>query len=153
MLRFDLAVPSAAVAGHTIGTGRAGLVAGEVTIAAGDSTLELDGAMAQGDGPFPVVLGVFEICGVHEPSADVATLLATAVSKVPDAQGMADRDACVARANDQRGATGRRGIGRTSTRSRSKTVGAAALAGCAPTVSHDAGSISRRMTPIRARVA
>jgi carboxymethylenebutenolidase len=155
-MRFDLdAVPSAAaasrvaatgyaaasapVAAHTIATDSAGLVAGEVTIGAGDSALPAYRAMPQGEGPFPVVLVVSEIFGVHEHIADVcrrfaklgylavapelfvrqgdakaiadiATLLATVVSKVPDAQVLADLDACVAWANEHRGDTGRLGI-------------------------------------------
>jgi carboxymethylenebutenolidase len=113
------------VAAHTIHTDPAGLVAGAVTIPAGEFALPAYRAQPEGAGPFPVVLVVSEIFGVHEHIADVArrfaregylaiapelfvrqgdakapsdigTLMATIVSKVPDAQVMADLDATVA---------------------------------------------------------
>jgi carboxymethylenebutenolidase len=113
------------VAAQTIVTDKAGLVAGEVTIRAGDFDLPAYRARPQGDGRFPIVVVVSEIFGVHEHIADVArrfaklgylavapelfvrqgdakapsdvsTLLATIISKVPDAQVMADIDAGIA---------------------------------------------------------
>ena len=113
------------VAAQTIVTDKAGLVAGEVTIRAGDFDLPAYRARPQGDGRFPIVVVVSEIFGVHEHIADVArrfaklgylavapelfvrqgdakapsdvsTLLATIISKVPDAQVMADIDASIA---------------------------------------------------------
>jgi len=113
------------VAAHAITTDERGLVAGEVTVdAEGFALPAYRAAPAQG-GPFPVVLVVSEIFGVHAHIADVArrfaklgylaiapelfvrqgdakatsdinTLFATIISKVPDAQVMADLDACVA---------------------------------------------------------
>ena len=106
-------------------TDATGLVAGEVTIPAADADLPGYRAMpATGQG-FPVVLVVEEIFGVHEHIRDVCRRLAklgylaiapelfarqgdvskmadpqeivsTVVSKVPDAQVMADLDATVA---------------------------------------------------------
>ena len=113
------------VAAQTIVTDKAGLVAGEVTIRAGDFDLPAYRARPQGDGRFPIVVVVSEIFGVHEHIADVArrfaklgylavapelfvrqgdakatsdvsTLFATIISKVPDAQVMADIDAGIA---------------------------------------------------------
>ncbi len=113
------------VGSHTIVTDAAGLVAGAVKIAVGAFSMPAYHACPQGDGPFPIVLVVSEIFGVHEHIADVvrrfarlgylaiapelfvrqgdakaavdiATLIATVVSKVPDAQAMSDLDACVA---------------------------------------------------------
>jgi carboxymethylenebutenolidase len=119
------AVAMQPVAAHTIVTDTAGLVAGEVTIKVGDFDLPAYRARPQGDGRFPIVVVVSEIFGVHEHIADVArrfaklgylavapelfvrqgdakatsdvgTLLATIISKVPDAQVMADIDASIA---------------------------------------------------------
>ena len=104
-----------------ITTDTAGLDAGEVKI--GD--MPAYRAMPQGAGPFPVVLVVQEIFGVHEHIKDVCrrfakigycavapelyyrqgdvskitdipTIISTVVSKVPDAQVMADLDATAA---------------------------------------------------------
>jgi carboxymethylenebutenolidase len=102
-----------------------GLTAGEVTIAVGDFKMPAYRAMPAGKSNLPVVLVVSEIFGVHEHIADVARrfarqgylaiapelfvrqgdagsygeiakLMSEVVSKVPDAQAMADLDACVA---------------------------------------------------------
>lgn len=133
------AVAMQPVAAHTITSDTAGLVAGEVTIQAGDFDLPAYRARPEGDGPFPIVVVVSEIFGVHEHIADVArrfaklrylavapelfvrqgdakstsdvnTLLATIVSKVPDAQVMGDIDACVTWAKANGGDAGRLGI-------------------------------------------
>ena len=127
------------VAAHAISTPTDGLVAGEVTIMSGDFAMPAYRACPQGGGPFPVVIVVSEIFGVHEYIADVArrfarlgylaiapemfvrqgdakapadipTLFATIVSKVPDAQAMADLDACVAWAGENGGDPGRLGV-------------------------------------------
>jgi carboxymethylenebutenolidase len=133
------AVAMEPVAAHTIVTDAAGLVAGEVTIKVGDFDLPAYRARPEGDGRFPVVVVVSEIFGVHEHIADVArrfarlgylavapelfvrqgdakatsdidTLFATIISKVPDAQVMADIDASIAWANANGGDSGRLGI-------------------------------------------
>jgi carboxymethylenebutenolidase len=127
------------VAAHTIATDSVGLVAGEVTIKAGDFDLPAYRARPEGDGPFPIVVVVSEIFGVHEHIADVArrfaklgylavapelfvrqgdakatsdinTLFATIISKVPDAQVMGDIDASVAWAKANGGDAARLGI-------------------------------------------
>jgi carboxymethylenebutenolidase len=127
------------VASHTITTDPAGLVAGEVTFDAAGFALPAYRAMPGGDGPFPIVLVVSEIFGVHEHIADVArrfaklgylaiapelfvrqgdakatsdinTLFATIISKVPDAQVMGDLDACVEWAKTNRGDGTRLGV-------------------------------------------
>ncbi|MBV9892082.1 MAG: dienelactone hydrolase family protein [Rhizobacter sp.] len=124
---------------HTIATDERGLVAGEVTVDVAGFAMPTYRAAPEGDGPFPVVLVVCEIFGVHAHIADVArrfaklgylaiapelfvrqgdakaptdinTLLATIVSKVPDAQVMGDLDACVAWAQGNRGDVRRLGI-------------------------------------------
>ena len=106
-------------------TDSAGLTVGEVTIAVGDFKLPAYRAMPAGKSNLPVVLVVSEVFGVHEHIADVARrfarqgylaiapelfvrqgdagsygeiakLMSEVVSKVPDAQAMADLDACVA---------------------------------------------------------
>ncbi len=105
-------------------TDSAGLVVSEVTIPVGDFKLPAYRAMPAGKSQLPVVLVVSEIFGVHEHIADVARrfarlgylaiapepfvrqgdagsygeiakLVEEVVSKVPDAQVMADLDACV----------------------------------------------------------
>ncbi|MFC7332948.1 dienelactone hydrolase family protein [Rhodocista pekingensis] len=110
------------VAAATITTAAEGLTAGEVRIPVADGELPAYRAAPQGAGPFPVVLVVQEIFGVHEhirdvcrrfahqgwlavapelyarqgdPAAvpDIQTLVRELVSRVPDAQVMADLDA------------------------------------------------------------
>jgi carboxymethylenebutenolidase len=127
------------VAAHTTLTDNRGLVVGEATVPSGDFPVPVYSARPIGKGPFPVVLVVSEIFGLHEHIADVArrfaklgylavapelfvrqgdakatsdvnTLFATIISKVPDAQVMADLDACVAWAAIQGGDVGRLGI-------------------------------------------
>ncbi len=66
------AIAAQPVAAHAITTDTAGLVAGAVTIAAGDFALPAYHARPAGEGPFPIVLVVSEIFGVHEHIADVA---------------------------------------------------------------------------------
>ena len=120
---FALAVQP--VAAQTITTDTQGLTAGEVKIPVKDGEIPAYRAMPAAGGPFPVVLVVQEIFGVHEHIKDVARrlakagylavapelyarqgdvskltdskeILATVVSKVPDSQVMSDLDAAVA---------------------------------------------------------
>jgi len=122
-----------------IKTDAAGLVAGAVTVPVGDFELPAYRAMPAGKSGLPVVLVVCEIFGVHEHIADVARrfaqqgylaiapelfarqgdagsytevgqLLAEVVSRAPDAQVMADLDACVAWAGRNGGDTAKLGI-------------------------------------------
>lgn len=122
-----------------IKTDSAGLVAGEVTIPVGDFKLPAYRAAPAGVSNAPVVLVVSEIFGVHEHIADVARrfakagyfaiapemfvrqgdagsygeiakLIAEVISKVPDAQVMADLDACLAWAKGQGADTGRTAV-------------------------------------------
>ncbi|MBI3155980.1 MAG: dienelactone hydrolase family protein [Burkholderiales bacterium] len=127
------------VAQTTTRTGSDGLDAGVVTIPVGDHRMAAYRAAPAGKAGAPVVLVVSEIFGVHEHIADVARrfarmgyfaiapelferqgdakayaeigeLIAEVVSKVPDAQVMADLDACVAWARAQGADTGRLGV-------------------------------------------
>jgi carboxymethylenebutenolidase len=130
MLVTSLAVGFAAAAGPVaadtvITTSSEGLAAGEVRIPVADGEIPAYRAMPAQGGPFPVVLVVQEIFGVHEHIKDVCRrfaregclaiapelysrqgdpskygdwkqLFAEVVSKVPDAQVMSDLDATVA---------------------------------------------------------
>jgi len=109
----------------TIATDAAGLSAGEVKIPVGGVEIPAYHAMPDAGGPFPVVLVVQEIFGVHEHIEDVCRRLAkegylavapelfarqgdvskltdvqeivrTVVARVPDAQVMGDLDAALA---------------------------------------------------------
>ena len=119
---FALAVQP--VTAETIKTDDKGLVTGEVKIPVAKGTIPAYRAMPTGDGPFPVVLVVQEIFGVHEHIKDVCRRFAklgyfaiapemysregdvsklkdfkdilAIVSKVPDAQVMSDLDFAVA---------------------------------------------------------
>src|SRR5205814_140441 len=120
---FALAVQP--VSAQTITTDSNGLVAGEVKIPAKDGDIPAYRAMPTGDGPFPTVLVVQEIFGVHEhirdvcrrfakegyfavapelyarqgdasKMTDIPKILSDIVSKVPDAQVMSDLDATTA---------------------------------------------------------
>jgi carboxymethylenebutenolidase len=120
---FALAVQP--VTAQTITTDTKGLEAGEVTIPVPDGQVPAYRAMPAGGGPFPVVLVVQEIFGVHEHIKDICRRLAKlgylavapelyarqgdvtkikdipeiiskVVSKVPDAQVISDLDATVA---------------------------------------------------------
>lgn len=123
---FALAVQP--ISADTIATDAGGLSAGEVKIPTPDGQMPAYRAMPDAGGPFPVVLVVQEIFGVHEHIKDLCRRLAKAgyfalapelyarqgdvskmsniqdiiskvVSKVPDAQVMSDLDATVAWAN------------------------------------------------------
>lgn len=134
---FALAVQP--VSAETITTDTAGLQAGEVKIETSDGTMPAYRAMPKGAGPFPVVLVIQEIFGVHEHIKDICRRLAKlgylavspelyarqgdvstisdfreiiskVVSKVPDAQVMSDLDATVAWAEKSAGDVKRLGI-------------------------------------------
>jgi carboxymethylenebutenolidase len=127
------------VTAQAIKTDSAGLTTGEVTIMVGDFKMPAYRAMPAGRSNLPVVLVVSEIFGVHEYIADVARrfakrgylaiapemfvrqgdaqsygeiakLIAEVISKVPDAQVMADLDACVAWAKANGGNTAKLGV-------------------------------------------
>ena len=113
------------VSAQTITTDTKGLAAGEVKIPTKDGDIPAYQALPDGKGPFPVVLVVEEIFGVHEHIKDVCRrfaklgylaiapelftrqgdvskikeipeIISKVVSKVPDAQVMSDLDATVA---------------------------------------------------------
>ena len=127
------------MAQSVIKTSSEGLTVGEVTIPVGDFKLPAYRAMPAGRSGLPVVLVASEIFGVHEHIADVARrlahagycaiapelfvrqgdagaygeigkLIAEVISKVPDAQVMADLDATLAWAKAQGMDTARSGI-------------------------------------------
>ncbi len=107
---------------HTITTDATGLVAGEVKIPAADGPMPGYRAMPEGSGPFPLILVIEEIFGVHEyikdvcrrlakagycavapelyarqgdlsTMTDVKTIVRDVILKTPDAQWIADLDA------------------------------------------------------------
>ena len=145
MLVTSLAVGFAAAAlpvraDTVITTSAEGLIAGEVKIPVADGEIPAYRAMPATGGPFPVVLVVQEIFGVHEHIKDVCRrfakegccavapelyarqgdvskltdyreIFAQVVSKVPDAQVMADLDAAAAwAAKSSRGDAARVGV-------------------------------------------
>ncbi len=119
---FALAVHP--VSARTVITDTIGLEAGEVRIPGGDIAIPAYRACPQNGGPFPVVLVVQEIFGVHEhikdvcrrcakqgylavapdlyarqgdvsQMTDIGQIIRTVAAKVPDAQVMSDLDATV----------------------------------------------------------
>jgi carboxymethylenebutenolidase len=119
------------VSAQTITTDTKGLEAGEVKVKVADGEIPAYRALPAGAGPFPVILVVQEIFGVHEHIKDICRRLAKlgylavapelyarqgdvskieeipeiiskVVSKVPDAQVMSDLDATVAWAKGTR---------------------------------------------------
>jgi carboxymethylenebutenolidase len=125
MLASGFALAVQPVAAQTIHTDDQGLTAGEVKIPVNDGAIPAYRAMPASGGPFPAVLVVQEIFGVQEHIKDVCRRLAKlsylavapelytrqgdvskqtdiqqilndVVSKVPDAQVIADLDATVA---------------------------------------------------------
>ncbi len=133
---FALAVQP--VSGQTIATDADGLVAGEVKVPTKDGEIPAYRAQPEGAGPFPIVLVVQEIFGVHEHIKDVCRRFAKLgclaiapelyarqgdvsnlkdfgdirkiVSKVPDAQVMSDLDAALDFAKKSKGDASRLGI-------------------------------------------
>jgi carboxymethylenebutenolidase len=124
-LAAGFALAAQPVSGQTITTDTSGLEAGEVKIPVKDGEVPAYRAVPASGGPFPVILVVQEIFGVHEHIKDVCRRLAKlgyfavatelyarqgdvskidnfreiiskVVSKVPDAQVMTDLDASVA---------------------------------------------------------
>lgn len=123
---FALAVQPVSAA--TISTDASGITAGEVKIPVADEKIPGYRAMPDKGGPFPVVLVVQEIFGVHEHIKDVCRRFAKLgymaiapemyarqgdvsklqsideirpiVARVPDVQVMSDLDACVEFAQD-----------------------------------------------------
>jgi carboxymethylenebutenolidase len=134
---FALAVQP--VSAETITTDTTGLEAGEILIPTADREIPGYRAMPASGGPFPVILVVQEIFGVHEHIKDICRrfaklgymalapdlyvrqgdvsaipdfqqIIAKVVSKVPDAQVMRDLDAAVSWASDHGGDTARLGV-------------------------------------------
>ncbi len=123
-LAAGFAVATHPISAQTITTDATGLTAGEVQIPVGSSQLPAYRAMPASGGPFPVVLVIQEIFGVHEHIKDVCRRFAKlghlaiapqlfarqgdvsqltnieeirqVVAKVPDAQVLSDLDATVA---------------------------------------------------------
>lgn len=125
MLASGFALAVQPVSGETITTSAQGLVAGEVKVPVVDGQIPAYRALPEAGGPFPVVLVVQEIFGVHEHIKDLCRRLARAgyfavapelyarqgdvskltdvqeiltkvVNNVPDAQVMSDLDAAAA---------------------------------------------------------
>jgi carboxymethylenebutenolidase len=139
-LAAGFAVAVRPISAQTIVTDSTGLEAGEIKIPVTDGEIPGYRAMPTGKGPFPIVLVVQEIFGVHEYIQDVCRrfaklgylaiapelfarqgdvsqlsnvqeIIGQVVSKVPDAQVMSDLDATVAWATDgQKGDGDRVGI-------------------------------------------
>ena len=124
-LASGFALSAGPVSAQTITTDSAGLVAGEVKVKTADGEMPAYRAMPDKGGPFPTVLVIQEVFGVHEhikdlcrrlaksgyfaiaselyarqgdPTkyTDIPKLIAEIVSKVPTAQVMSDLDASVA---------------------------------------------------------
>ena len=124
-LAAGFALSAQPVSAQTITTDTKGLEAGEVKIPVNDGEIPAYRALPETGGPFPVVLVVQEIFGVHEHIKDICRRLAKlgylaiapelyarqgdvskitdfqeifskVVSKVPDKQVMSDLDAAVA---------------------------------------------------------
>ncbi len=139
-LATGFAVATHPISAQTIGTDTKGLEAGEVKIPVTDGEVPAYRAMPEAGGPFPTVLVIQEIFGVHEHIKDICRRLAKlgylavapelyarqgdvskiqniqeiiskVVSKVPDSQVLSDLDATVAWAKGaSKGDTARLGI-------------------------------------------
>jgi carboxymethylenebutenolidase len=121
-LMTGLTLATSAVEAQVIRTDAEGIEAGEVKIPAADGPMPGYRAMPKGEGPFPVILVIEEIFGVHDYIKDICRRLAKAgycavapelyarqgdlstmtdakviirdiISKTPDAQWIADLDA------------------------------------------------------------
>lgn len=138
-LMTGLTLATTAVEAQVIHTDAEGLEAGEVHIPAADGPMPGYRAMPKGEGPFPIVLVIEEIFGVHDYIKDICRRLAKVgycavapelyarqgdlstmtdakaiirdvISKTPDAQWIADLDAAAAWAvSHSRGDGGRIG--------------------------------------------
>ncbi len=135
---FALAVQPVC-ADTAVRTSEVGLLAGEIQVPVAGGVLPAYRAQPEGAGPFPTVLVVQEIFGVHEYIRDVCRrlaqlgyqaiapelffrhgdvtrlksvqeILSTVVAKVPDGQVLADLDACAAWAQAHGGDSRRVGI-------------------------------------------
>ncbi|HEX8416711.1 MAG TPA: dienelactone hydrolase family protein [Methylobacterium sp.] len=124
-LMTGLTLATTRVEAQAIATDSSGIEAGEVGIPTGDGPMPGYHAMPQGEGPFPIVLVIEEIFGVHDYIKDICRRLAKAgycavapelyarqgdlstmtdakvivrdvISKTPDAQWIADLDATAA---------------------------------------------------------
>lgn len=124
---------------NVVKTDTAGLTAGQVNVMVNGQQVPVYRAQPEGKKDLPVILVIQEIFGVHEHIADVARRFAKlgylalapelyvrqgnpaayssipelqkeVVSKVPDAQVMADLDACLAWAGENGGNTSKVGI-------------------------------------------
>lgn len=139
-LMSGLTLATTRVEAQVIHTDSAGIEAGEVRIPAGDGPMPGYRAVPEGAGPFPVVLVIEEIFGVHDYIKDICRRLAKAgycavapelyarqgdlstmtdakqivrdvISKTPDAQWIADLDAAAAYAGSAaKGDLGRLGV-------------------------------------------
>ncbi|MBJ7418544.1 MAG: dienelactone hydrolase family protein, partial [Niveispirillum sp.] len=138
-LAGGFALSTLPVSAQTITTPTDGLIAGEVSIPVEGGSLPAYRAKPAGAGPFPIVMVVQEIFGVHEHIKDVCrrfakegylavatelfarqgnaasftdtgALIRELVSKVPDAQVMADLDATASWAAKDGGDAARLGI-------------------------------------------
>jgi carboxymethylenebutenolidase len=127
-LAAGFALAAQPISAKTIITSSQGLVVGEVKIPVADGEIPAYQAMPEKGGPFPVVLVVQEIFGVHEhikdicrrfakqgylaiapalyarqgdvsKMTDIQEIITKVVSKVPDAQVLSDLDATVASVN------------------------------------------------------
>jgi carboxymethylenebutenolidase len=125
VLASGFAVATQPISAQTISTDARGLTAGEVKVPVKDGEIPAYRAMPASGGPHPVVLVVQEIFGVHEHIKDICRrlakagyfavapelyarqgdvahlkdiqeILATVVSKVPDAQVLSDLDSTLA---------------------------------------------------------
>ena len=137
-LGIGFALAADPVVAQVITTPTDGLVAGEVKVPTADGQMPAYRAMPEGAGPFPTMVVIEEIFGVHEyikdicrryaklgyfaiapelfarqgdpAHADIKTIITDIVPKVPDAQAMSDLDATIAYAGSTGKAdTGRRG--------------------------------------------
>ena len=139
-LASGFALASEPLFAQAIRTDSAGLLAGEIRIPVAGGDIPAYRAVPAGKGPFPVVVVVQEIFGVHEyiqdvcrrlakrgyyavapdlfvrhgdvsAMTDIPAILKDVVSRVPDAQVMADIDATVAHVTtDRRAKASRLGI-------------------------------------------
>ncbi|GJD81801.1 dienelactone hydrolase family protein [Methylobacterium gregans] len=139
-LMSGLTLATTRVEAQVIHTDSAGIEAGEVRIPAGDGPMPGYRAVPEGAGPFPVVLVIEEIFGVHDYIKDICRRLAQVgycavapelyarqgdlstmtdakqivrdvISKTPDAQWIADLDAAAAYAGSAaKGDLGRLGV-------------------------------------------